>query len=82
MVAPAGIGRAALASVASTSGLVGLILAAPLAGEASLSRNETAVHVQALGILRAGRPLTVTLFAGPTFFNVTPGLVTDMRAPC
>ena len=44
-----------------------------------LTRDETAIHLQALAILPASRSVTVTLFGGPTLFIVEQGLVTDVR---
>ncbi|MCE2539886.1 MAG: hypothetical protein J4G16_05740 [Acidobacteria bacterium] len=50
-----------------------------ISGTIPLTRNETAVHLQALAIVPATRSLTVTLFGGPTFFTVEQDLVTDVR---
>ena len=44
-----------------------------------LTRSERAIHLQALAIVPAGRSVTVTVFGGPTVFNVTQHLVTDVR---
>ena len=45
---------------------------------AGLARAETAVHVQALWVIPVGRSVAVTLFGGPTWFNVSQDLVTDI----
>lgn len=45
--------------------------------ETGLARQETAVHVQALWVIPAGRAV-IALFGGPTFFNVTQDLVTTV----
>ncbi len=44
-----------------------------------LTRSETAVHLQARVTVPAIRAVTVTVFGGPTVFNVTQQLVTDVR---
>ena len=45
---------------------------------AGLARTETAVHVQALWVIPVGRSVAITLFGGPTWFNVTQDLVTGI----
>ena len=45
---------------------------------AGLARAETAVHVQALWVIPVGRSVAITLFGGPTWFNVTQDLVTGI----
>ena len=50
-----------------------------ISGTIPLTRDETAVHSQALAIVPATRSVTVTLFGGPTFLTVEQGLVTDVR---
>ena len=48
----------------------------PISGtDTGLARKETAVHVQALWVIPAGRAV-IALFGGPTFFTVTQDLVT------
>ena len=44
-----------------------------------LERSEVAVHLQALAVLQPSRSVTVTVFGGPSFFNVTQYLVSDVR---
>lgn len=44
-----------------------------------LTRRETAVHLQALALVPAIPSVTVTVFGGPTFFDVSQQLVTDVR---
>lgn len=44
-----------------------------------LTRGETAVHLQALALAPASPSVTVTVFGGPTFFDVSQQLVTDVR---
>ena len=44
-----------------------------------LTRGEIAVHLQAVAVVPASRSLTVMVFGGPTFFNVTQHLVADVR---
>ena len=39
---------------------------------------ETAVHLQALWTIPVGRSVAITLFGGPTWFNVTQDLVTGV----
>ena len=48
-----------------------------IAGDASVKRNETAVHAQVAAFLPAGRVLVV-LSAGPSFFTVEQGVVTGV----
>lgn len=43
-----------------------------------LARSETAVHLQALWTIPVGRSVAITLFGGPTWFNVTQDLVTGI----
>ncbi|MCY4599137.1 MAG: outer membrane beta-barrel protein [Acidobacteria bacterium] len=45
---------------------------------AGLARTETAVHVQALWVIPVGRSVAVTLFGGPTWFNASQDLVSDI----
>ena len=45
---------------------------------AGLARTETAVHVQAQWVVPVGRSIAITLFGGPTWFNVTQDLVTGI----
>ena len=45
---------------------------------AGLARTETAVHVQAQVMIPVARSFTVTLFGGPTWFNVNQDLVTGV----
>lgn len=48
-------------------------------GEATgLSRRETAVHVQAMYLLRASGPLRIVISGGPTFFNVKQDIVSEV----
>jgi len=49
-----------------------------IAGETGVKRNETAVHAQVVAFLPAGDRVLVVLSAGPTFFTVEQGLVTDV----
>lgn len=42
-----------------------------------LKREELAVHVQARGVFPVGERLQVMVFGGPSFFQVTQGIVTD-----
>ena len=50
----------------------------PLSGtDTGLARKETAMHVQALWVIPAGRAV-IALFGGPTFFTVPQDLVTDV----
>jgi len=44
---------------------------------AGLTRTEQAVHVQVRGLFPAGERLLVMVFGGPSFFQVTQGLVAD-----
>ncbi|MCY4636396.1 MAG: outer membrane beta-barrel protein [Acidobacteria bacterium] len=44
-----------------------------------LTREETAIHLQALVVLPLTRSFTVTGFGGPTFFEVQQQLVTDVN---
>lgn len=44
-----------------------------------LNRSERAVHLQALVAVPATRSFTVTVFGGPTFFDVQQQLVTDVN---
>ncbi len=44
-----------------------------------LTREETAIHLQALVVLPVTRSFTVTGFGGPTFFEVQQQLVTDVN---
>ncbi|MCE2541147.1 MAG: outer membrane beta-barrel protein [Acidobacteria bacterium] len=44
-----------------------------------LARSERAVHLQALVAVPASRSFTVTVFGGPTFFDVQQQLVTDVN---
>ena len=44
-----------------------------------LTREETAIHLQALVVLPVTRSFTVTGFGGPTFFDVKQQLVTDVN---
>ena len=46
---------------------------------AGLARAETALHVQAQVMIPVARSFTVTLFGGPTWFNVTQDLVTGVN---
>lgn len=48
------------------------------ATQSGLSRQETALHVQALAVIPAGRSLVITLFGGPTLFNISQHLVTEV----
>ena len=45
---------------------------------AGVARTETAVHVQAQWVVPVGRSVAITLFGGPTWFNVTQDLVTGI----
>jgi hypothetical protein len=48
-------------------------------GEATgLSRSETAVHVQAMYLLRASGPLRIVISGGPSFFSVKQDLVSEV----
>ena len=47
-------------------------------GSAAATRQETAVHVQLAGRGDGGMRLDVTLFGGPTFFDVAQTLVSDV----
>ena len=52
----------------------------PISGASPpLRRSETAVHLQALVTVPATRSLTVTVFGGPTLFDVQQPLVTDVN---
>ena len=44
-----------------------------------LARRETAVHLQVLALVPAVPSVTVTVFGGPTLFDVSQQLVTDVR---
>ncbi|MFB3853572.1 MAG: SH3 domain-containing protein [Vicinamibacterales bacterium] len=44
-----------------------------------LERAETAVHAMAMVVVPAGRKFLVSVFAGPTWFNVTQDLVTEVQ---
>ena len=44
-----------------------------------LTREETAIHLQALVVVPVSRSFTVTGFGGPTFFGVRQQLVTDVN---
>ncbi len=47
-------------------------------GEATeLKREEMAIHVQVRGVLPVGDRLQVMVFGGPSFFQVTQGVITD-----
>ena len=46
--------------------------------QGDLGREETAVHVQAAWVAAVNEALEVTIFGGPTFFNVKQDLVTDV----
>lgn len=43
-----------------------------------LSREELAVHLRAAGVLAPNTRVQVVLFGGPTFFQVSQGVVTDI----
>jgi hypothetical protein len=43
-----------------------------------VKRSETAVHVQAMYLIKAGRHLRLVLSGGPSFFNVEQDLVTEV----
>ena len=43
-----------------------------------LRREETAVHVQAIWVVPVSAALEVAVFGGPTFFNISQDLVTDV----
>ena len=43
-----------------------------------LARTETAVHLQALWVIPVGRSFAFTLFGGPTWFNATQDLASDI----
>ena len=45
---------------------------------AGLTRAELGVHVQARGAFPVGERLTVSVFAGPSYFDVSQGVVTDV----
>ena len=48
-------------------------------GDASgLTRDEVAVHLQVGGVFPVGTRLQVMIFGGPSFFQVTQGIVTDV----
>ena len=44
---------------------------------ADLTREELAVHIQARGIFPIGERLQFMVFGGPSFFQVTQGVITD-----
>ena len=44
-----------------------------------LARSETALHLQARATVPAGESVRVTVFGGPTLFNVAQQLVSDVR---
>ena len=47
-------------------------------GEATgLKREEMAIHVQVRGVLPVGDRLQVMVFGGPSFFQITQGVITD-----
>ena len=47
-------------------------------GEATgLKREEMAIHIQVRGVLPVGDQLQVMVFGGPSFFQITQGVVTD-----
>lgn len=48
-----------------------------VAGTVEGKREETAVHVDAVWVVPAGKKLQVAVFGGPTFFNVKQTVVTD-----
>jgi hypothetical protein len=48
-------------------------------GDASATRTERAVHVQAIYRFRAGGPITVALFGGPSFMRVEQDFVTSVQ---
>lgn len=43
-----------------------------------VKRSETAVHVQAMYLIKSGGPLRLVLSGGPSFFNVEQDLVTEV----
>jgi hypothetical protein len=48
-------------------------------GEATeMTRNETAVHIQAMYLVRLSEPLRLVLFAGPSFYTVKQDLVDEV----
>lgn len=50
----------------------------PVSGAAEgLSREELAIHLQARGVFPVGQRLQVMVFGGPSFFQVSQGVVTD-----
>ncbi len=49
-----------------------------ISGEASVKRNETAIHAQLVAFVPAGNRVLVVLSAGPSFFTVEQGLVTGV----
>lgn len=50
-----------------------------VSGDASgLTREEVAVHLQVGGVFPVGTKLQVMIFGGPSFFQVTQGIVTDV----
>ena len=50
-----------------------------ISGTAPLTRAETAVHVQVIAVLPVSDAFAVSVFGGPTFFNVTQDLVSDVE---
>jgi hypothetical protein len=48
-------------------------------GDASVTRTERAVHVQAIYRFRAAGPITVALFGGPSFLRVEQDFVTSIQ---
>lgn len=46
--------------------------------QGDLRREETAVHVQGIWVLPVNEALEIAVFGGPTFFNITQDLVTDV----
>ena len=50
-----------------------------VSGEAAgLKREELAIHIQAGGVFPIGARFQVMVFGGPSFFQVTQGVVTDL----
>jgi opacity protein-like surface antigen len=47
-------------------------------GEVNGSREEMAIHVQVRGVFPVNRRVTVTVFGGPSFFQVDQGIVNDI----